>query len=98
MSWISDLEQRENPKVPKSAFSDHMPEKVDFAHFSEIAKNAILRPLHVFRVLSVWAENFVRALTCPKELPNQFSAQTDNTRKTWRGLNLAILAVQGSTL
>ena len=32
------------------------------------------------RVLSVWAENCVRALSCPKELPYQFSAQTDSTR------------------
>ena len=32
------------------------------------------------RVLSVWAENCVRALSCPKELPYKFSAQTDRTR------------------
>ena len=32
------------------------------------------------RVLSVWAENCVRALSCPKELPKKFSAQTDSPR------------------
>ena len=57
------------------------------------AKVTKLRPLHVFRVLSVWAENWYGSSLGQVKALTQFSAQTDNTRKTWRGLKSAIMAL-----
>ena len=60
-------------------------------------KIANLPRLHLRRVLSVWAENLFGSSLGQVRARTKFSAQTDNTRKTWRGLNLAILALQGSS-
>ena len=68
------------------------------AHFCEKAILAIFRRLQLRRVLTVWAENYVRALSYPKELPYQFSAQTNNTRRRWSTLKNAILGLKGYTL
>ena len=76
----------QNGKNRKKSLFGHFRKKVDFSRFSKksiLAILAIFRRLHLRRVLSVWAENCVRALSCPKELPKKFSAQTDSTRRRW---------------
>ena len=90
--------QNWHQKCPKLTLTTTFSQKATFRPSLKKVIFADFSMLHIRRVLSVWAENCVRALTCPKELPNKFSAQTDNTRKTWTGLNLAILAFSGATL
>ena len=76
------------PHQDKSIFG----QKVDLAIF------AILPRLHLARVSFDCAEILVRAPACPKELPNQFLAQTDNTRARWSLGKIAILGVKGYPL
>ena len=73
------------PHQDKSIFG----QKVDLAIF------AILPRLHLARVLFKRAEILVTALTCPKELPKQFSSLLNKTRARWSLGKIAILGVKG---
>ena len=68
------------------------------AIFLILAIFAIFRRLHLRRVLSDSAENCVRALSYPKELPYQFSAQTNNTRRSCSLAKMAIFDLKGYSL
>ena len=72
-----------------------------FSYFSKFLKKSILaifRRLQLRRVLSDWAENYVRALPCPKELPYKFSAQSNNTRRSCSLAKMAIFDLKGYSL
>ena len=84
-----------NLKVHKNAFFGHFSLFVDFSRFLKKSIFAIFRSLHLRRVLSIWVENCVRALSCSKEFPYQFSAQTDSTRRRYGPRKNAILAFKG---
>ena len=79
-------------------FFGHFWKKSLFGHFWKKAIFAIFRRLHLRRVLSDWAENYVRALPCPKEFPYQFSAKTDSTRRRCGPRKNAIFGLKGGTL